>query len=85
MSNTSKPLSERDFQQTLRHSYNDINGTIGVDGFVVGKVGRKIVRSVISSTTDDFEFYEGASLLYTLRVIYTNSAHDDFVSVERTV
>jgi hypothetical protein len=85
MSNTTKNLSERDYQQTLRHSYNDINGTIGVDGFVVGKVGRKIVRSIISTTTDDFEFYESATLLYTIRIIYTNAAHDDLVSVERTV
>jgi hypothetical protein len=85
MSTTTKSLSERDGDQTLRASFNDINSTMGVDGFIVGKVGRKVTRSIITSTVDDFSFYEGATLLYTIRVTYSNAGHDDVNQVERTV
>lgn len=85
MAQTDKPLSERDANQTLQASYNDVNDTLAVDGFVVGLVGRAVQRTVISATIDDYSFYEGATLRYTLRVTYSNSAHDDVNRVERTV
>lgn len=85
MANTTKPMSDRDASQTLQKSFNDVNDTLSVDGFVVGKVGRAVQRNVISATVDDYEFYEGATLLYTLRVTYSNSGHDDVNRVERTV
>lgn len=82
---TTKRMSERDANQTLQMSFNDVNDTLSVDGFVVGKVGRAVERNIISSTIDDYEFYEGSDLLYTLRVTYSNSSHDDVNRVERTV
>lgn len=84
MSNTTKPLSERDANQALQSSYNDVNATLGVDGFLVGKVGRKIVRTVVSATVDDYEFFEGSTSLYVFRITYSNAAHDDVNEAERT-
>lgn len=84
MSNTTKSLSERDANQVLQHAHNDVNGTIGVDGFIVGKVGRKITRTAISGTIEDYEFFEGSTSLYKIRVTYDNSSHDNVDQVERT-
>ena len=87
MPNTKKGLSERDHQQVLKHAHNDVNGTIGVDGFLVGKVGHKVVRSVITTTvTDDtevFEFSDSGTSLYTLHVVYTDGTLETLISVER--
>ncbi len=83
MGKTLKRLSELDASQVLQAAYNDNDGTIAVGSFVAGKLGHKVERSIVNPTTDDFEFYDNAILLYTIRVVYTNSAHDDIVSAER--
>lgn len=83
MSDTSKRMSDRDYQQTLKMSYNDINATLGVDGFIVGQVGRKITRTDHSPTEEDYSFYDSATLLYTLRITYTDSSRGTLVQVER--
>lgn len=83
MAQTQKPLSDRDGQQTLQASYNDVNDTLGVDGFVVGKVGRKVVRSQPTSVQEQFDFSEDGTLLYSILVIYTDSTLGTLVSVER--
>lgn len=84
MAQTQKPLSNRDGSQTLQASYNDVNDTLGVDGFVVGKVGRKIVRSTPSATTEQYDFSEDSVLLYTILITYTDATLETLVSVERT-
>lgn len=85
MANTNKKLSEFDANQTLQGSYNDVNATLGVDGFIVGKVGRGFEVEAVSGTVDNFHFYEdlGATLLYTLQLTYDNSAHDNVISCYR--
>lgn len=83
MSDTSKRMSDRDYQQTLKMSYNDINATLGVDGFIVGQVGRKITRSDHSATEEDYSFYDSATLLYTLRITYTDASRAILLQVER--
>lgn len=83
MAETTKPLSEKDYSQTLQGAYNDVDKTLSVNGFVVGKVGHKIIRSDYLTTGDDYSFYDGATLLYTIRVIYTTSAKSILSSVER--
>lgn len=84
MSDTTKPLSERDANQVLQHVHNNVNSTLGVDGFIVGKVGRKITRTAVSGTIEDYEFFEGTTSLYKIRVTYDNSSHDNVDQVERT-
>ena len=87
MSITQKPLSHLDYEQTMQSSYNDVNATLSVDGFLTGKIGRK-VELAISTTTivDDTEIYsfsESGTALYSLRIIYTDGSRALMISAER--
>ena len=87
MSNTQKPLSYRDANQTLQSSYNDVNGTLSVDGFITGLVGRKITLSIITTTiandTEIYNFLENSVSLYQIKIIYTNGTRSQMLSTER--
>lgn len=83
MAETSKRLSEKDYSQTLQGAYNEVDKTLSVNGFIVGKVGHKVVRTDYLTTGDDFNFYDGTTLLYTIRVNYTTSAKSTLDYVER--
>lgn len=83
MADSSKPMSKQDGNQVLQYAFNDKDKTIAVSGFLGTKVGHRVVRNVISSVIDDYEFYDGANLLYTIRVTYNNSSHDEIDAVER--
>lgn len=80
---TSKPLSERDYAQTLQGAYNEVDKTLSVNGFIVGKVGHKVVRTDYLTTGDDYSFYDGSTLLYTIRVNFTNATKSILDYVER--
>jgi hypothetical protein len=58
MPNTTKLFSEFDGQQTLQASLNDADKTFGVSGFVSGKVGHTITRTIVSTTVDDYRFLD---------------------------
>lgn len=83
MSNTTKSKSDLDGNQTLKGAFNDSDASFTVGSFVTAKVGHKIVRSVVSATTDDYSYYDGVTLLYTIRVIYATSAKEELNSAER--
>lgn len=87
MSITTKPPTKLDYEQALQGSYNDMNSTLSVDGFIVGKVGHKIVRSEPSSVEEDYQFYDKVNgsdvLLYTIRITYTSALKQNLLSVER--
>lgn len=61
MADTSKPMSEKDYQQVLRGAFNDTDKTISTNGFLVGKVGHKITKTVVSSTVDDFRYLDAVA------------------------
>ncbi len=88
MAHTTKLLSERDANQTLQSAYNDVDATVSVNGFLVGKVGHKI--EVSTSTTDTagdtqvFSFFDNGTLLYELTLIFTDSTQETLLSAERT-
>lgn len=84
MSETTKRLADYDQTQIMQKIYNP-DGSIAVGSFLAGKVGHKVERTAISSTIDDYSFYDGAVLLYTIRVTYNNSNHDEINTAERTV
>lgn len=88
MANTQKPLSERDANQTLQHAYNDVDGSLTTNGFLTGKVGRKIEQSItttnVANDTAVIDFIENGNLLYTLTVVYTDATQSVLVSAERT-
>ena len=88
MSTTTKALSDRDSAQVLQVSMNDVNATIGVDGFLVGLVGRKIALAITTTTiandTEVYTFSENAVTLYVLTIIYTDGTRSQMLSAART-
>lgn len=88
MSNTTKPLSDRDADQTLQHVYNIDDASLTVSGFVTAKVGNKITVATSTTTvpgdTQTFSFFDNSIALYVLTLIYTDSTQQVLVSVERT-
>lgn len=87
MSTTKRP-SALDGNQVLQHSYNDLDGTVAVNGFVAGKVGHKIEVAIATTTlandTEVYTFSDSGTQLYVITVIYTDGARDLLLSVERT-
>lgn len=87
MANTGKALSERDANQTLQHAYNSVDASLTVNGFLVGKVGHKVTLTLSTTTlTDDTETYaflDGATALYSLKLIYTTGSREVLLSAER--
>lgn len=83
MAITTKQQSERDFQQTLKLSFNDSDASLTTSNFVTAKLGHKITRAIVSSTIDTYSYYDNSTLLYTIKVTYSNSAHDEVNEVER--
>lgn len=87
----SKNMTQKDADQTLRAAYNDVNATVGVDGFLTGAVGRQITQTIATTTVPDdtllFDFYEeaGAVHLYQLTLIFTDSTYATLISATRTV
>lgn len=60
MSETTKTLSEKDYAQVIQKSANN-DGTLGVNGFLAGKIGHKFTRTTVSSTIEDFRFLDVVS------------------------
>lgn len=88
MSTTEKKMSPKDQEQVIRQVQNDVNGTLGVDGFLVGLVGRKVVISTTTTTvtgdTSLFTFSENGNTLYVLKLIYSDGTQTQLLSAERT-
>jgi hypothetical protein len=88
MSETQKPLSDRDYQHTLRASYNNTDKSLSVSGFLTAKVGHKVVLTITTTTiTNDTEVYaftDTGNALYTLTIIYTDGTRSNLLSAERT-
>lgn len=87
MSITQKPLSHLDYEQTMQSSYNDVNATLSVDGFLTGKVGRKVELAISTTTivddTENYSFSENGTALYALKIIYTDGSRALMISAER--
>lgn len=87
MDSTTKEPSQLASQNVLRAAFNDVDATLTVNGFLVGKVGRKVEQAISTTTvTDDtetFTFSENGTVLYSIRVIYTTGARSVMLSAER--
>lgn len=87
MSITQKPLSHLDYEQTLQSAYNDENATLSVDGFLTGKVGRKVELTISTTSvlndTETYDFSENGNPLYSIQIIYTDGSRALMVSAER--
>lgn len=87
MSNTTKGMSERDANQTLQLSYNEVDASLAIAGFLTGKIGRKVVQTVsttsVSNDTATFAFSESGTALYSIKIIYSDSTFATMLSAER--
>lgn len=87
MPTTQKPLSHLDYEQNIQRAYNDENATIGVDGFLTGKIGRKVELAVsatsVAGDTETYTFSENGVNLYAIKIIYTDDTRSLMVSAER--
>ena len=87
MSNTGKPLSDRDANQTLQSAYNAVDASITTAGFLVGKVGHKVILTISTTTvandTQTFAFTDSGTPLYSLKLIFTDSSYGTLISAER--
>lgn len=88
MAETTKRLSEYDYSQVLQKVMNNEGGTLGVDGFLAGKVGHKITQTVattsVANDTEIFRYYDSANLLLELTIIYSDGTRATLLSAERT-
>jgi hypothetical protein len=89
MAKTTKGLANVEGSQVLQGSVNLEDQSITTSGFLVGKIGRKITQTILTTTvpndTTDLEFSENAAVLYTLRIIYTDGTRQTLLSAERVV
>lgn len=54
---TTKPFSEQSQEQVIKKAQNN-DGTLGINGFVAGKVGHKIRKTTVSGTQEDYRFFD---------------------------
>jgi hypothetical protein len=84
---TEKPFSQRDPGQTLQGSYNDVDDTLTVNGFLVSVVGRRVDVTVstvnVPNDTQNFAFSENGIALYTIQVTFTDSTYSQLLFAER--
>jgi hypothetical protein len=86
MANTTKQGTRLDADQAIQGAYNDVNSTLGVDGFLTGKVGRKVELTLNGAgDTETYTFSENGTVLYALEIIYTDSSREQLVSAERII
>lgn len=83
MADTTKRLSEYDADQILQKAYNAPDASLTVNSFLAGKVGHAVERTEISPTIEEYSFYDGVTLLYTLRIEYDDADHTNLVRAER--
>ena len=84
MSNTEKSPSQLDGVQTLQASFNDVDASLGISGFLISIVGRKIDVTYPSSDVEVYAFSENGTALYTLTLTYTDGTKASLLSAERT-
>ena len=78
-----KPISNAGQDNAIRYSYNDHEGSLTVNGFLVGAVGRK-VDIVAGATTDTYTFSENGDVLYVLVLTFADATKKVLISAERT-
>lgn len=84
---TSKPLSDRDSGQTLQSAYNDVDASLTTNGFLVGKVGHQITLTITQTTVPDdtevYTFFDNATQLYQIQIVYTDGSRAQMLSASR--
>jgi hypothetical protein len=85
---TQKAPSDQDQTQIFQNSYNTEDASITVNGFLAGKVGRKVTVAIsttsVSNDTETYTFLESGVTLFVYFVIYTDGSRSQMLSAERT-
>lgn len=84
MSKTDKLMSDRDFQQTLKLSFNDVDASLTTNGFLIAKVGRRVEVDVSGGNVAVYTFKENGATLYQYTLTYSDVSRAQLVSAERT-
>ncbi len=87
-----KQGSMLDGTQALAHSFNDVNATVSVDGFLVQKVGNQVAMALattnVSDDTEIYSFYDNAlvsaNLLYEITIVYTDNTRAQMITATRS-
>lgn len=84
---TTKKMSDLSEENVLRHIHNTVDGTISTNGFLVGNVGHKVTAALsttnISNDTVTYSYYNSATLLYQIKVVYSVAQTLSLLSAER--
>lgn len=91
MAKTVKILSGLDANQTLQGAYNDVDGSLTANGYLVGKVGRRVTLAISTTTaagdTETYTFAEHNGVayidLYAIKIVYTTGDRDVLLYAER--
>lgn len=85
---TLKPPSDLDHTQNVQRSYNDVNSTLSVDGFLTGLVGRRVDLAISTTTiandTETYTFSENSVTLYVYVIVYTDGTRSTMLHATRT-
>lgn len=86
---TSKRLSERDAAQVSQSIYNQIDASITTSGFLSAKIGNKITFTIsttsVTGDTNTVSFFDQqTTLLYSLKLIFSDATQGTLLSAERT-
>jgi len=86
MSNKKASILSSD--NVIRDVHVGETSSLTINGFVTGKVGRKIELAItttnVANDTEVYTYKEDGSTVMVLTVVYTNGSRDVLLSVERT-
>lgn len=82
---SNKKISKLDGPQVLKEVFNQEDKSLTTSTFLTAKIGNKIIKTLPSSTQDQFSYYDSDNqLLYTILITYTDVSKSDISTVERT-
>lgn len=87
MAVSEKSVTKRDSDDVLKYSFNEEGRTLGVDGFLSGKVGHKVEVTIsttnVANDTETYTFSDSGTTLFEIEVIYSDGTRQVLESAER--
>lgn len=87
MAITKKKLSSKNGDSALRSAYNTEDASITTNGFLAGKIGRKVefsyMTTSVSNDTVVITMKEDENTIMVYKMIYTDGTRNDLISCER--
>lgn len=83
MSDSNKPMSALDQTMIMQKVFNPSDSTLAVGSFLGGQLGNRVERTAVSATIDQFSYFDGGGLLYTIEIEYDDANHTNVDRAER--